>query len=80
MIDVCGLDCNSSFFLPPPSLYKAAELDIVLQPQPENPPEGTTFSLSLTYADLQVRQGDCVYVLRDHDTPESERGESHLGH
>ena len=49
------------------------DLDIVLTPQPDNPPEGHVFYLSLHYQDLQVRQGDCVYVLRDHDTPDSKR-------
>lgn len=49
------------------------DLNIVLVPQPENPPEGLRYYLSLCYKDLQVRQGDCVYVLRDHDTPDSER-------
>ena len=49
------------------------DLKIVLIPQPENSPEGLTFYLSLYYKDLHLRQGDCVYVLRDHDTPDSER-------
>ena len=49
------------------------DLNILLVPQPENPPEGLTYYLSLSFRDLQVRQGDCVYVLRDHDTPDSER-------
>jgi len=49
------------------------DLNIVLVPQPENSPEGQTFYLSLVYKDLQVRQGDCVYVLRDHDTPDRKR-------
>lgn len=49
------------------------DLKIVLVPQPENPPEGQTYYLSLYYKDLHLRQGDCVYVLRDHDTPDSER-------
>ena len=52
---------------------EAQHLDIVLVPQPDNPPEGTTFYLSMHYKDLQIRQGDCVYVLRDHDTPDSKR-------
>lgn len=49
------------------------DLKIVLVPQPENAAEGLTFYLSLYYKDLHLRQGDCVYVLRDHDTPDSER-------
>ncbi|XP_057381626.1 histone-lysine N-methyltransferase ash1-like [Daphnia carinata] len=49
------------------------DLKIVLVPQPENPPEGQIYYLSLYYKDLHLRQGDCVYVLRDHDTPDSER-------
>ena len=49
------------------------DLNIVLEPQPENPPEGQTYYLSLTHKDMQVRQGDCVYVLRDHDSADSER-------
>ncbi|KAI9555346.1 hypothetical protein GHT06_017861 [Daphnia sinensis] len=49
------------------------DLKIVLVPQPENPPEGQTYYLSLYYKDLHLRQGDFVYVLRDHDTPDSER-------
>lgn len=49
------------------------DLNIVLVPQPESVQEGQTFYLSLVYKDLQIRQGDCVYVLRDHDTPDSER-------
>lgn len=49
------------------------DLKIVLMPQPENPPDGQTYYLSLYYKDLHLRQGDCVYVLRDHDTPDSER-------
>ena len=49
------------------------DFNIVLVPQPDNPPEGFTYFLSLHYKDLQLRQGDYVYVLRDHDTPDSER-------
>lgn len=49
------------------------DLKIVLVPQPENSPEGLTFYLSLYYKDLHLRQGDFVYVLRDHDTPDSEK-------
>lgn len=49
------------------------DLRIQLVPQPENSTEGLTFFLSLYYKDLHLRQGDCVYVLRDHDTPDSER-------
>lgn len=52
---------------------KREDLDVILMPQPDNPPDGLTFYLSLYYKDLHLRQGDCVYVLRDHDTPDSEK-------
>ena len=54
-------------------LIRPDDLNIILEPQPENPQEGQTYYLSLYYKDLQVRQGDIVYVLRDHDSADSER-------
>ncbi|XP_065572831.1 uncharacterized protein LOC136035184 isoform X2 [Artemia franciscana] len=41
---------------------------VVIQPQPEDPPPGHVFYLSYVSKDMHIKQGDHVYVLRDHDT------------
>ncbi|KAK3919372.1 Histone-lysine N-methyltransferase ASH1L [Frankliniella fusca] len=44
---------------------RTVDLEITMDPQPSHSPEGQTEFVTLLRSDLQIRQGDTVYVLRD---------------
>lgn len=44
---------------------RPVDLEIVMEPQPGDSPKGQVEYITLLRGDLQIRQGDTVYVLRD---------------
>ncbi|XP_034240792.1 microtubule-associated protein futsch isoform X2 [Thrips palmi] len=51
---------------------RPVDLEIVMEPQPNDSPEGHVEYITLLRGDLQIRQGDTVYVLRDGTEGEGE--------
>lgn len=42
--------------------------EILADPQPDDATTGWTYYMTLMRDDLQIRVGDCVYVLREQDS------------
>lgn len=45
--------------------------EILADPQPDDATEGWTYYMTLMRDEIQIRVGDCVYVLREVPKPEN---------